>query len=243
MTWFTLSVCPSVSGWKAVLRFNSVPTASNNPFQNLEVNLGKPQVIYRETISASVKAEGIFEKEIEEVKHFGQVRLHLEPKVRGEGIEFSHTIREDTILEKFIPAVEEGVREATLSGVVAGYPVVDVKVTLIEINFREKDSRELAYKIAASMAVKEGCEQAGPVLLEPFMSIEVVVPEEFMGEVISDLNARKGKLGNITPKGKVSLVHAQVPLKQMFGYSTSLRSATQGRGTFTMQFSHYDQAG
>ena len=155
---------------------------------------------------------------------------------------FVNELSEEVIPPEFFGPIEDGAREALLTGVVAGYPMVDIKISLIGGGYREGVSTEVAYKIAASMAVKEGCEKAKPILLEPIMSIDVVVPEEFVGEVIGDLNARRGKLENITSKGKVSVIKALVPLKQMFGYSTSLRSASQGRGTFSMQFSHYDQA-
>lgn len=209
---------------------------------DVQVNVGKPQVVYRETISQPIEVEGKFEKEIGNNFHFGQVKIKLEPLPRGAGNQFVNSLSEDKIPPQFIGAIEDGVNEALLSGIIAGYPVVDIKVSLIDVIYREGVSSELGYKIAASMGVKEGCEKARAILLEPFMSVEVVVPDEFTGEVISDLNARKGKLENITAKGKISIIKALVPLKKMFGYSTSLRSATQGRGTFTMQFSHYDQA-
>lgn len=210
---------------------------------NVNVNVGKPQVVYRETITRSVDWEGKFDRELGGTQHYGQVKLRLEPLERGSGIEFLNLLPEGIIPYQFHAFIEEGAREALLGGVVAGYPVVDIKITLINGSFREGASTEMAFKIAAAMAVKEGSEKAFPVLLEPIMAIEVVVPEEFMGEVIGDLNSRRGKLGNITAKGKVSVINALVPLKDMFGYSTSLRSASQGRGTFTMQFSHYDRAG
>ncbi|MFH0812227.1 MAG: elongation factor G, partial [Pseudomonadota bacterium] len=210
---------------------------------NVNVNVGKPQVVYRETITRSVDWEGKFDRELGGTQHYGQVKLRLEPLERGSGIEFLNLLPEGIIPPHFYSSIEEGAREALLGGVVAGYPVVDIKITLINGSFREGASTEMAFKIAAAMAVKGGSEKAFPVLLEPIMAIEVVVPEEFMGEVIGDLNSRRGKLGNITAKGKVSVINALVPLKDMFGYSTSLRSASQGRGTFTMQFSHYDRAG
>ena len=160
---------------------------------------------------------------------------------RGGGFGFTHTVSESVIPSEFFRAIEDGAREALLSGVVAGYPIVDLRVTLLQAGYREGTSTEIAYKIAASMAVKEGCAKAGAVLLEPIMSIDIVVPEEFLGEVIGDLNARRGKLEGVTPKGKVSMIKALVPLKETFGYSTNLRSVSQGRGTFSMQFSHYDK--
>jgi len=209
---------------------------------NVNVNVGKPQVVYRETIAQTIEIESKFDKELGGAFQFGQVKLRLEPLKRGDGTRFFKNLPDDKIPPQFLGPIEDGVREALLSGVIAGYPIVDIKITLIDGIYREGSSSEMGYKIAASMGVKEGCEKAGAVLLEPFMSIEVVAPEEFMGEVISDLGARKGKIEHINAKGKVSLIKALVPLKKMFGYSTSLRSATQGRGTFTMQFARYDRA-
>jgi len=208
---------------------------------NVNVNVGKPQVVYRESITRRAETGAIFEKEMGGTMHYGRVRLRLEPLKRGEGFAFAQCIAEGVIPTEFLGAIEDGAREALLSGVVAGYPIVDLKATLLEAEYREGASTAIAYKIAASMAVKEGCEKAGPVLLEPIMSIDIVVPEEFLGEVIGDLNARRGKLEGVTPKGKVSMITALIPLKETFGYSTNLRSVSQGRGTFTMQFSHYDR--
>jgi elongation factor G len=209
---------------------------------NLGVKVGKPQVVYRETITESAVAEGKFEREISGEAHFGHVALRLKPLARGEGIRFATDIGEDKIPAQFWGAVEEGVSEATLSGVLAGYPLVDLEACLVNGSFREGASSQLAYKIATSMALREGCHKARPVLLEPIMSIEIVVPNEFVGEVIGDLNARGGKVGMISAKGTISIVDAHVPLKPMFGYPTSLRSLTQGRGSFSMHFSHYDRA-
>jgi elongation factor G len=209
---------------------------------NLGVKVGKPQVVYRETITESAVAEGKFEREISGEAHFGHVALRLKPLGRGEGIRFATDISEDRIPAQFWSAVEEGVKEATLSGVLAGYPLVDLEACLVNGSFREGASSQLAYKIATSMALREGCHKARPVLLEPIMSIEIVVPNEFVGEVIGDLNARGGKVGMISAKGIISIVDAHVPLKPMFGYPTSLRSLTQGRGSFSMHFSHYDRA-
>jgi len=208
---------------------------------NVNVNVGKPQVVYRETITRPAETEATFEREMGGTLHYGRVRLRLEPLKRGEGFDFTHGVSEGGIPPGFFGAVEDGAREALLSGVVSGYPIVDLKITLIEGDYREGASTEIAYKIAASMAVKEGCEKAGAVLLEPIMSLDIVVPEEFIGEVIGDLNARRGKLEGVTPKGKVSMIKALIPLKETFGYSTNLRSVSQGRGTFSMQFSHYDR--
>ncbi len=208
---------------------------------NLAVKVGKPQVVYRETIAETAVAEGKFEREIAGESHFGQVALRLTPLGRGEGIRFTTAVGEDRIPAQFWSAVEEGAREATLSGVLSGYPLVDMEICLINGSFREGASSLLAYKVAASMALREGCQKARPMLLEPVMSIEIVVPNEFVGEVVGDLNARGGKIGMISAKGTISIVDAHVPLKPMFGYPTSLRSLTQGRGSFSMHFSHYEK--
>ncbi len=207
---------------------------------NVAVNVGRPQVVYRETITQAAEGEGKFEREIEGVWHFGQVRLRVAPRARGTGIEFSRASADGIIPEEFIPSIEAGVRESTLNGVVAGYPMVDLQIDLLGGTFREAQSTPLAFQVSAAMAFQEGCRKAHPVLLEPIMKVEVVAPEEFLGEVIGDLTARKGRIDHIQSKGKVSLVDAFVPLKEMFGYSTHLRSLSQGRGTFTMQFHKFD---
>jgi elongation factor G len=207
---------------------------------NVAVNVGKPQVVYRETITQAADAEGKFEREIEGVLHFGHVRLRLVPRPRGSAIEFSKGDADGSIPDDFIPSIEAGVKESTGTGVVAGYPVVDLKVDLLGGTYREGNSTPLAFQIAAAMAFREGCQKAHPILLEPIMKTEVVVPEEFLGEVIGDLSARKGRIEQIQSKGKVSIVEAFVPLREVFGYSTDLRSLTQGRGTFTMQFHRFD---
>ncbi len=207
---------------------------------NVSVNVGKPQVVYRETVTEAAEGEAKFEREIEGVMNFGQVRLRVEPLPRGAGIEFNPGSAGDSIPPEFIPSIESGVRESTGSGAIAGYPVVDLKVTLLGGAFREGSSTPLAYQVASAMAFREACRNAQPVLLEPIMKTEVVAPDEFLGEVIGDLGARKARIEQIQPKGKVSLVEAFVSLKEMFGYSTDLRSLTQGRGTFTMQFDRFD---
>jgi elongation factor G len=204
------------------------------------VNVGRPQVVYRETITRAVDVEGKFEREIEGVLHFGHVRLRLAPRPRGSGIEFSKGEADGSIPEDFIPGIEAGVKESAGTGVVAGYPVVDLQVDLLGGTYREGNSSPLAFQVAAAMAFREGCQKAHPVLLEPIMRTEVVVPEEFLGEVIGDLGARKGRIEQVQSKGKISIVETFVPLREMFGYSTDLRSLTQGRGTFTMQFHRFD---
>ncbi len=209
---------------------------------NVPVQVGKPQVVYRETIADSVVSEGKFEREIAGENQFGHVFLRLEPLARGTGIQFQNNLPESLLPPDYVDAIETGFREAALSGVVSGYPMVDIKAILEDARFKEGVSSELAYKIAASAALREGCQKAHPVLLEPIMAIEVVVPNEFVGEVIGNLNARGGKVDMIDAKGMISLIDAKVPLKPMFGYTTSLRSLTQGRGSFSMHFSHYDKA-
>lgn len=207
---------------------------------SLHVNVGRPQVVYRETITMPVEAEGTFDREIAGAHHYGQVQLHLEPRPRGKGNLFRNLVRDGSVPDLFIPAVDEGVRESLESGVIAGYPIVDVEVALIGGAFKEQAASELAFKVAASTALQQGCRIAAPQLLEPIMAVEVIVPDEFTGEVINDLNTRKGKIEAVRSKRAVKLIKATVPLSRMFGYSTALRSASQGRATFSMQFSRYD---
>jgi len=206
----------------------------------IQVNVGKPQVVYRETITKSAEIESTFDREIAGVPHYAQVELHLEPRPRGKGNLFRELVRDGSLPKSLIPTVEEGVMESLESGVIAGYPVVDVEVAVIGGIYKEQTASELAFKVAASTALQEGCRKAQPQLLEPIMSVEIIVPEEFTGEVINDLNIRKGKIEGIHSRRSVKIIHATVALSQMFGYSTALRSASQGRATFTMQFSHFD---
>ncbi len=207
---------------------------------NARVNVGKPRVVHRETIQKRVESEGLFERELGEKKHFGRVKLLLEPKDRGGGIEI---IRQPAaaIPEEFLAASEEGIREALLSGVLAGYPVIDIRIVILGVEMKEGESTVLGSKIAAASAFRDGCLKADPALLEPIMMVDVMTPTEFMGEVIGDINARRGEIQAIVPKGLISEIKAKVPLKAMFGYSTDLRSATQGRAVFTMQFFTYDK--
>jgi elongation factor G len=207
---------------------------------SVQVNVGKPQVVYRETITAVVEAKSTFDREIAGVTHYAQVELHLEPRPRGKGNLFRELVKDGSIPPSFVPAVEEGVMESLESGVIAGYPMVDVEVAVIGGTFKEQTASELAFKVAASIALQEGCRKAQPQLLEPIMSVEVIVPEEFTGEVINDLNIRKGKIEGVNTRRSVKIIQATVALSKMFGYSTALRSASQGRATFTMQFSHFD---
>ncbi len=209
---------------------------------NARVNVGKPRVVHRETIQKRVECEGVFERELGDKRHFGHVRLVLEPRERGSGVEVVRELGDgEAIPEEFLSAMEEGLRESLLSGVVAGYPVIDVRIAIVGGTLREGESTALGAKIAASTAFRDGCQKADPVLLEPVMLVDVVTPAEFMGDVIGDINARRGEIQAITPKGVVSEIRAKVPLKAMFGYSTDLRSATQGRAVFTMQFFSYDK--
>jgi len=206
----------------------------------VEANVGKPQVAYRETISKKVKVEGKFVRQSGGRGQYGHVWLEVEPQEPGKGYEFVDAIKGGVVPREYIPAVDKGIQEATDNGVLAGFPVVDVKVTLIDGSYHEVDSSEMAFKIAGSMGFKEGCQKAGPVLLEPIMSVEVVVPEEYMGEVIGDLNSRRGRIMGMDSRGGAQVVSAMVPLANMFGYSTVLRSATQGRATYSMTFDHYE---
>lgn len=204
-------------------------------------NVGKPQVAYRETITKSVKAEGRFVRQSGGKGQFGDCWLQLDPLDPGKGFEFVNAIRGAAIPNEYIPAVEKGVREAMESGVIAGYPVVDIRVTLYDGSYHEVDSSEMAFKIAASMGFKSGFQKASPILLEPIMRVEVTIPEQYMGDIIGDLSARRAKVeGMDAQSGGASAVRAFVPLATMFGYATDLRSSTQGRGTFTMEFDHYE---
>jgi elongation factor G len=209
---------------------------------NAHVNVGKPRVVYRETIQKKIEIEGLFEKELGEKKHFGHVRILLEPRGRGQGDEIVMQTDASSIPEEFHTAIHEGIEEATLSGAISGYPIVDIRATVTGGSFKEGESTTLGYKIAASSAVRNGCLQADPILLEPIMMVDVIVPGEFMGEVIGDINARGGEIQAITPKGTISEIRGKVPLKEMFGYSTDLRSATQGRATFSMRFFEYGKS-
>jgi len=209
---------------------------------NTQVNVGKPQVVYRESIEQSAQGAAVFDKEVAGQRHFGEVRLLLSPLARGTGNRFVSKVGETVLPPVFVKAVEKGVMESLESGTVMGYPVVDVEAVLVDANYKDSQGSELAYKVSAAMACKEALASGNGFLLDPIMRVEVFVPEEFMGEVIGDLNARSGKIEAIEPKIGVQAIQAVVPLARMFGYSTSLRSATQGRGTFTMQFSHFDRA-
>jgi elongation factor G len=205
----------------------------------VEANIGKPQVAYRETIRATVESEGKFVRQSGGRGQYGHVWLKIEPQEPGKGYEFENGIVGGSIPREYIPAVDKGITEALKNGVLAGYPVVDVKVTLFDGSYHEVDSNEMAFKIAGSMGFKEGCKRAKPVLLEPIMKVEVVTPEDFLGDIIGDLNRRRGVMQGTedAPSGKI--VRAEVPLAEMFGYATSMRSATEGRATYSMEFAKY----
>ena len=205
-------------------------------------NVGKPQVAYRETITRSVRSEGEFVRQVGARNLYGRVVLRLDPLVAGSGFEFENETKESIFPQEFVPAVEEGLRESLDSGVLAGYTLVDLRVTLLGGTFDEEESSEMAFKAAAAMALRNGAEQAGPVLLEPVMKVEAVSPDEFSGAIIGDLSARGGQIEGREARGiGMQGVRATAPLAEMFGYATDLRSMTQGRGTFTMEFDHYDE--
>jgi len=207
----------------------------------VEANIGNPQVAYRETFKKSVKSEGKYIKQSGGRGQYGHVWLELEPNIAGKGFEFVNKVVGGSIPKEYIPAVEKGIIEAMESGPMAGYPVVDCKVRLVDGSFHEVDSNEMAFKIAGSMAFKDGMRSANPIILEPMMKVEVVVPDEYMGDVMGDLSSRRGRIEGMNMQGNAQVINAMVPLKEMFGYSTDLRSASQGRATYTMQFDHYEE--
>jgi elongation factor G len=207
----------------------------------VEANVGAPQVAYRETIRRSVRAEGKFVRQSGGKGQYGHVVIELEPGETGSGFEFVSKIVGGAVPKEYIGPAEQGMKEACESGILAGYPVIDLKATMVDGSFHEVDSSEMAFKIAGSMAIKEAVMKASPVLLEPMMKVEVEVPEDFIGNVIGDLNSRRGQIeGQDTEQGTAK-VTAKVPLAEMFGYATDIRSKTQGRGIFTMEFSHYEE--
>jgi elongation factor G len=207
----------------------------------VEANVGAPQVAYRETIRKSVKAEGKFIRQSGGKGQYGHVVIELEPGETGSGFEFVSKIVGGVVPKEYINPAEQGMKEACESGIIAGYPLIDVKATLVDGSYHDVDSSEMAFKIAGSMAIKEGVQKASPVLLEPMMKVEVEVPEDFMGNVIGDLNSRRGQIEAQLMEEGISKVTAKVPLAEMFGYATDIRSKTQGRGIFSMEFSHYEE--
>jgi elongation factor G len=204
----------------------------------VEANVGKPQVAYRETITKEVESEGKYIRQTGGRGQYGHVWLKVRPNP-GKGFNFKNSIVGGVIPREYIPAVDKGIREAMEGGVLAGYPLVDVEAELFDGSYHEVDSNEMAFKIAGSIGFKEAAAKAGPILLEPMMATEVIVPEQFMGNVIGDLSARRGKILGMERRAGMQVVSAHVPLAEMFGYSTSLRSATEGRAIYTMQFHHY----
>ncbi|WP_394955396.1 elongation factor G [uncultured Helicobacter sp.] len=207
----------------------------------VEAEVGQPQVAFRETVRSAVEQECKYAKQSGGRGQYGHVFIRLEPKEPGSGYEFVNNISGGVIPKEYIPAVDKGIQEAMQNGVLAGYPVVDFKVTLYDGSYHEVDSSEMAFKIAGSMAFKDACRKANAVLLEPLMKVEVEVPEEYMGDVIGDLNRRRGQINSMDDRMGLKIINAFVPLAEMFGYSTDLRSATQGRGTYTMEFDHYGE--
>ncbi|MBS3976358.1 MAG: elongation factor G [Syntrophomonadaceae bacterium] len=207
----------------------------------VDANVGRPQVAYKEGIKGRTKAEGKYVRQSGGRGQYGHVWLELEPLDRGTGYEFVDKIVGGAIPREYIPAVDAGIREALANGVIAGYPMTDVKVTLYDGSFHEVDSSEMAFKIAGSLGFKSGARSAIPILLEPVMKVEVVVPDEYMGDVIGDLSARRGRVEGMEPRAGAQVIRANVPLAEMFGYATDLRSKTQGRGTYIMQFDHYEE--
>ena len=207
----------------------------------VEANVGKPQVSYKETIRKSATAQGRFVRQSGGKGQYGDVKITIEPNETGKGYEFINNIVGGVIPKEFIPSVDEGIRGAMLNGPLSGHPVVDVKVTLFDGSYHEVDSSEMAFKIAGSMAFKEAAAKADPVLLEPIMKVSIIVPEEYMGDVMGDLNGRRGQITGMETRGGASIIDAFVPLSEMFGYATNLRGRSQGRGQFSMQPSHYTE--
>jgi elongation factor G len=205
----------------------------------VEANVGKPQVAYRETIRKSINTEGKFIRQSGGKGQYGHVVIEVEPGERGSGFEFISKIVGGAIPKEYIPSVQQGIKEACESGIIAGYPVIDLKTTLVDGSYHDVDSSEMAFKIAGSIAIRDGVKKASPVLLEPMMKVEVEVPENFLGDVIGDLNARRGHIEGMNSDDGLAKVAAKVPLAEMFGYATDIRSKTQGRGIFTMEFSNY----
>ncbi len=207
----------------------------------VEANVGRPQVAYKETIKGTAEAEGKYIRQSGGRGQYGHVWLRVEPKNRGEGFEFIDEIKGGIIPQEYISAVEKGVKEAMDKGVLAGYPMVDMDVTLYDGSFHEVDSSEIAFKIAASMALQEASKRAKTILLEPVMKLQVITPESFLGEVIGNLNSKRAKIMGTSERLQSKIIDSKVPLAEMFGYATSLRSLTEGRATFTMEFSHYEE--
>ncbi|PJE57937.1 MAG: elongation factor G, partial [Candidatus Portnoybacteria bacterium CG10_big_fil_rev_8_21_14_0_10_36_7] len=212
----------------------------------VDANVGRPQVAYKETIKGEAEAEGKYVRQTGGHGQYGHVRLRVKPLESGKGLEFVNDVKGGAIPQEFIPAIEKGVKEAVDKGVLAGYPLVDLEVSIYDGSYHDVDSSEMAFKIAGSMAVQAAVRRANLVLLEPIMKLQVIVPEQFMGDVIGDISAKRGQIENVDERGqgtsKVKVIDSMVPLSEMFGYATSLRSMSQGRALFTMEFSHYQDA-
>jgi len=208
---------------------------------DVDANIGKPQVAYRETIRGSGKFEGKFVRQSGGRGQFGHVWLEIEPNEIGGGFAFEDKITGGVVPKEYIPAVGKGCEEAMANGVLAGFPMVDIKVALVDGSYHDVDSNEMAFRVAGSMGFRTGCAACRPVILEPIMKVEVVTPEDYMGDIVGDLNRRRGKIQGMTDRGIAKCVECEVPLSEMFGYSTNLRSMSQGRATYTMQFEHYEE--
>ena len=206
----------------------------------VEATVGAPQVAYRETITKAVDSEGRYVRQSGGRGQFGHCKLHVEPQEPGAGYEFVNAIVGGAIPKEYIPSIDAGIQEAAKSGILGGYEVVDFKVTLVDGSYHEVDSSEMAFKIAGSMGIKAAFEKAACTLLEPMMKVEVVVPDEYLGDVLGNINARRGRVEGTEQRGNSQTIRGMVPLSEMFGYATDLRSRTQGRGNYTMQFSHYE---
>lgn len=207
----------------------------------VQANVGKPQVAYRETITKAVKAEGRFVKQTGGRGQYGHCMIELVPLGPGGGFEFENRVAGGAIPKEYIPAVEAGLRDAMTAGVIAGYPLIGIKAILYDGSYHEVDSSELAFRLAGSIALREGCRKADPVLLEPIMRVEVVVPEEYLGDVLADVTSRRGRVLGMETRANARVVRAVVPLSEMFGYATDLRSVTQGRATYVMQVHGYEE--
>jgi len=207
----------------------------------VEANVGKPQVAYRETIRKHAEAEGRHIKQTGGHGQYGVVKIRVEPLPTGGGFEFVNEVTGGRVPREYINPTEVGIKEALEGGILAGYPMSDIKVTLYDGDYHDVDSSEMAFKVAGSLAIKEAARKAKAVLLEPIMSVEVVVPEQYMGDVIGDLNSRRGRIEGMQLRGTTQIIKAMVPLSEMFGYATELRSRTQGRGSFTMHFGRYEE--
>src|SRR3989344_1873129 len=207
----------------------------------VEANVGNPQVAYRETIKGTAEAEGKYIKQSGGRGQYGHVRLRVEPRERGAGFEFKNELKGGAVPQEYVPAVEKGVKEALEKGIVAGYPLKDIKVIIYDGSYHEVDSSEAAFKIAGSLGIQDCVKKANPIILEPVMKVASITPAQFMGDVTGDLNSKRGKIERMEDRGNVKVITAKVPLARMFGYSTQLRSMTEGRASYSMEFSHYEE--